>query len=536
MRRSRCMGSASTAEESMFGKRCVLGSASLALVLVPLASNAELPVIPPRAETPVLHRYDDAPRTPDSDDPAIWVHPSRPERGLVIGVLKEAGLQVYDLNGRVVQTVLPPNRPALSAQDPIAPGPQPEAGTSACPESEDGETFGRFNNVDIQYGFPLRGTDGRVRKVDLAVVTDRGCDRLRIYAIEPGRAGGPLFDVTARTAARVFPERYVQPSPFQPTGEVVGLQPNPLDDQSTAYGLGLYRDPSDRFHAFVTQRSRSVVAWLELYEAGTEQVGYRKVREFRFNPRFSLPTPDGHGQLLWSPCREEPAEDPQLEGLVVDQQEGILYAAQEVVGLWKVPLTVSLPRVVDVPPSRLIDPVKSFGAPYWAVPDEDEYSCELEAPAPLPEGTIAVPGNPSVGGKHLEADVEGLALYYTEDKEGYLLVSSQGDDTLHIYDREGGWTRERGNRHLGSFRVEGVGETDGHDVVNVPMGANFPRGLVVLQTGKASPPANTDPVNGYEYDGSTQFKLVRWDDIAEAVPPGFKVETKEYDPRDPHDD
>lgn len=521
----------------MFAKRWILGSTSLALVLVPLASPAESPVvIPPSAQTPVLHRYDEAPRTPDSDDPAIWVHPSRPERGLVIGVLKEAGLQVYDLRGRVVQTVLPPNRPALSAEDPAAPGAQPEAGTSACPESESGETFGRFNNVDIQYGFPLRGSDGRVRKVDLAVVTDRGCDRLRIYAIEPGRAGGPLFDVTARTAGRVFPERYVQPSPYQPTGEPVGSRPNPLDDQSTAYGLGLYHDPSDRFHAFVTQRSRAVVAWLELYEAGPEQVGYRKVREFRFNPRFSLPTPDGTGRLSWSPCREEPADDPQFEGLVVDQREGILYAAQEVVGLWKVPLSVSLPRVVDVPPSRLIEPVKSFGAPYWAVPDDGEYACELEAPAEAPEGTIAVPGNPAVGGKHLEADVEGLALYYAEDEEGYLVVSSQGDDTLHIYDREGGWTRERGNRHLGTFQVEGVGETDGHDVVSVPMGPHFPRGLVVLQTGKAPPPPSTDPVNGYEYDGSTQFKLVRWDDIAEAVPPGFKVDTDGYDPRDPHDD
>ncbi|QRO00164.1 phytase [Archangium violaceum] len=520
----------------MSGKRHVLEGAALALVLFPLASVAEPPVIPPRAETPVLHRYDEAPRTPDADDPAIWVHPSRPERGLVIGVLKEAGLQVHDLDGRVVQTLLPPNRPALLAEDPAAPGPRPDAATSACPESESGETFGRFNNVDIQYGFPLRGTDGRVRKVDLAVVTDRGCDRLRIYAIDPGRASGPLLDVTARTAGRVFPERYVQPSPFQPTGEPVGSRPNPLDDQSTAYGLGLYHDPSDRFHAFVTQRSRGVVAWLELYEVGPEQVGYRKVREFRFDPRFSIPTPDGGGRMSWSPCREEPADDPQFEGLVVDQQEGILYAAQEVVGLWKVPLSASLPRVVDVPPSRLIDPVKSFGAPYWAVPDEGEYTCESEAPAPASEGTIAVPGNPAVGGRHLEADVEGLALYYAEEGEGYLVVSSQGDDTLHLYDREGGWTRERGNRHLGSFQVEGVGETDGHDVVNVPMGAHFPRGLVVLQTGKAAPPPSTAPVNGYPYDGSTQFKLVRWDDIAEVVPPGFKVDTDGYDPRDPHDD
>ncbi|MFD0533644.1 phytase [Actinomadura luteofluorescens] len=46
-----------------------------------------------------------------------------------------------------------------------------------------GDEPGRFNNVDLIYGFQL----GR-RKVDLAVVSDRGRDTVRAYAIDPAKA------------------------------------------------------------------------------------------------------------------------------------------------------------------------------------------------------------------------------------------------------------------------------------------------------------------------------------------------------------
>jgi 3-phytase len=38
--------------------------------------------------------------------------------------------------------------------------------------------------------------------------------------------------------------------------------------------------------------------------------------------------------------------------------------------------------------------------------------------------------------------------------------------------------------------------------------------LFVSQNGAAPEPASTEPVNGYEYDGSTQFKFLGWEDIA----------------------
>ena len=98
-------------------------------------SAAELPIVEPTQHTPALPRYDDAPRTPDADDPAIWIHPRDPARSLVIAALKEAGLGVYDLSGRLVQTVLPAFRPPVDAADPPVPGEMPDAGTAACPDS-----------------------------------------------------------------------------------------------------------------------------------------------------------------------------------------------------------------------------------------------------------------------------------------------------------------------------------------------------------------------------------------------------------------
>lgn len=470
-----------------------------------------LPTFAASVKTEPLHGYDDAPRAADSDDPAIWVHPRRPERSLVLGTLKNAGLRVYDLAGNVVQTLVPPNRLPLAAEDPPAPGPQPDPGTSACAESESGETFGRYNNVAVQYDFdyfdPLLR---RHRRVDVAVLTDRGCDRLRIFAIEPERQGGPLFEITASDAPRAFPKRLPKPSRYQPSGAVSQVEPNPLDDQNTAYGLTLYRTREGELHAFATQRSRSLVAEFELVPTA-RGVSYRKVREFRFPSSFAL-----KGGVDWTPCREDPTEDPQFEGLVVDAERGILYAAQEVIGVWKLDLDRRLPAVVEIGAEHLITKTKRFGAPYWAVPDDDEFACEVAEGTP-PEGVIAVPGDATAGGVDLAADVEGLAIYDAGHGTGYLLISSQGDDTFHVYDRK------RPARHLAAFQIEGVGETDGHELVNVGLGRSFPKGLLVVQNGKAPGPASQDPINGYDYDNSTQFEYIGWPVIAS--PLGLTIAT-----------
>jgi len=445
------------------------------------ALDDEIAVVEPTVTTPSLHAYDGMPDKPDADDPAIWVPAHGDHPPLVIGTLKNGGLHVYDLAGRLVQSFA------------VA------------------EPCGRYNNVAIAYRFPLRRPSGAIRRTDVAVVTDRGCDHLRFFAIDPDATGGPLVDVTAAAVPRVFPTRYVQPSPVQSPGEPVRLEDNPVEDQSTAYGLAVYaRDPY-RFRAAITQRSRSVVGLVELHATADGRITYRARAELRFDPRFRVRTAGGDA-IDWTPCREDAADDPQFEGLVYDEDREVLWAAQEVVGLWKIPLDVEPWGVVYVRARRLVEPVRAFGAPYWAIPDDDEFECAGEAPSPLPEGTIAAPGTAGAGGAYLDADVEGVALVRDPDdgEPEQLLVSSQGTDTFHLFDLDDG-------DHEGAFHIAGVSETDGHEVVTSPVGDAFPDGLLVVQNGDAPPPASTDPVDGHEYDGSTQFVLVDWADVLDAL-------------------
>ncbi|HEY0945994.1 MAG TPA: phytase [Opitutaceae bacterium] len=83
----------------------------------------------------------------DTDDPAIWVNPADPAKSLVLGTDKDTdgALYAFDLEGRIVRRVGGLQRP---------------------------------NNVDLAYGFILGG-----RPVDLAVVTEREQQRLRVYRL-----------------------------------------------------------------------------------------------------------------------------------------------------------------------------------------------------------------------------------------------------------------------------------------------------------------------------------------------------------------
>ena len=98
-------------------------------------------------------------------------------------------------------------------------------------------------------------------------------------------------------------------------------------------------------------------------------------------------------------------------------------------------------------------------------------------------------------------DVEGLALYRTGETSGYLLASSQGNNTYAVYDREGD------NTFLGRFAIvtddasgiDGSEETDGIDATAANLGPNFPKGVFIAQDGYNDP------------SGSNQnFKIVDW--------------------------
>ena len=159
------------------------------------------------------------------------------------------------------------------------------------------------------------------------------------------------------------------------------------------------------------------------------------------------------------------------EGCVTDDELGFLYIAEEKVGIWK----------------------------YGAEPDTEATRMKIDSTGPH---------------GHLEADVEGLAIYKAENGSGYLLASSQGNNTFVVYERDGS------NEHIGTFNIidndddgiDGVSHTDGIEVTNCELDDNFPRGVFV-----AHDDDNTNP------DANQNFKLVSWQDIADAL--GLTIDT-----------
>ncbi|KOU62415.1 hydrolase [Streptomyces sp. MMG1533] len=407
------------------------------------AEAAGLPVVTAAAETAALYD-DEAGGNSDADDPAIWRNPADPGRSLVVATAKEGGLRVYDLDARPVQSLPAPQAP----------------GEDDAP--------GRFNNVDLVSG--LRTATGRA---DVAVVSDRGSDRLRIYRIDPSQPGGPLTDVTDPAAAPVFSAGQTE-----------------INDQRTAYGLAAWKDRSTgRTYALVSRRERTRLALLELVPAANGTVGYRKVRTLDLPSSFRLP--DG---TTWSPCLE-PGELPQVEGMVVDPATGTLYAGQEDVGIWRLRADLTGKPV-------LVDKVKEYGVP--GTYDEETEECAPGA-------------DPGYGGKRLSADVEGLTLFQERDGDGYLLASSQGDDTFALYDRE----VSEGNEYEGGFRIgaatdtlDSVEECDGAAVLNAPLGDRYPRGLLVVQDGQETP-AVPDGEGGTRT--ATGFKFVDLGAVVDAA-------------------
>ena len=83
--------------------------------------------------------------------------------------------------------------------------------------------------------------------------------------------------------------------------------------------------------------------------------------------------------------------------------------------------------------------------------------------------------------KDAKRDHEGIALYKTGEKEGYILVSNQQKNTFLVYAREG----TDGNIHqhelLAEIPVSTI-ECDGADAVNFNFGPRFPNGFLVAMS------------------------------------------------------
>ncbi|NTV82844.1 MAG: phytase, partial [Bacteroidales bacterium] len=115
------------------------------------------------------------------------------------------------------------------------------------------------------------------------------------------------------------------------------------------------------------------------------------------------------------------AGESQLEGCVADDDLGCLYIGEEDKGIWKL----------------------------HAHPDSAAIATNVD----------------NLSNPALKDDIEGLTIFYKENGKGYLIASSQGNNSFAIYTREGD------NSYLGSFTIidseqtDGVSETDGIDVV-----------------------------------------------------------------------
>ncbi len=129
----------------------------------------------------------------------------------------------------------------------------------------------------------------------------------------------------------------------------------------------------------------------------------------------------------------------QPEGCVVDDENHQLFVGEEDVGIWR----------------------------FDARPDTKD------------DGELIASTQPS---GPLAADIEGLAiLKLDKHQNGYLIASSQGDHSYVVLDR----LPPHAFRGQFQLSVDGavVGDTDGLDVTSLPVGREFPKGLLVVQDG-----------------------------------------------------
>ncbi|HRK64447.1 MAG TPA: phytase, partial [Terricaulis sp.] len=172
----------------------------------------------------------------------------------------------------------------------------------------------------------------------------------------------------------------------------------------------------------------------------------------------------GNGRVRAHFVREVPFAS-QTEGCVADDATGALYVGEEDVALWRLS----------------------------AAPDGGQAMTAVDR----------VDANPA-----LRDDIEGASLYDLGDGRGYLIVSSQGNNSYAVYRREGR------QEYLGSFVVvaspaagiDGASETDGLDVTSANLGPGFEHGALVVQDGR-----NVMP------QALQNYKYIPWTAIATAL-------------------
>ncbi len=224
------------------------------------ASRIDPQAMPQQAPLVPLRTTEALPNDPD--DPAIWVNPKDGAKSRILGTDKHegtGGLYVFDLEGKIVQKITPLDHP---------------------------------NNVDLVQGVKLGD-----KTMDLAVVTERKQEQLRIFAIDEE---GTLTDVTGKT--KILPES---------TGE-----------QKAPMGVALWKKPDGTVDVFVSPKEGPKLGYLAQYKLIAGEGGKVDISFVRRLGSFSGLDKDGGGEI---------------EAMAVDQGAGMLYFSDELSAIKRIP-------------------------------------------------------------------------------------------------------------------------------------------------------------------------------------------------------
>lgn len=283
----------------------------------------------------------------DSDDPAIWIHPTDPSKSLIVGTDKDedGALYVFDLQGKTKQVVSGLKRP---------------------------------NNVDIAYGLVLGG-----KKIDYAVTTERHTHKLRFFSLpnmEPIDNGGiSVFEGEAGKMAR------------------------------DGMGIAVYTAKDGTQYAIVGRKNGQDGAYLWQYKLGDDGTG---------NVQATLVRKFGH----YSGKKE-------IEAIAVDNELGFVYYSDEQYGVRK----------------------------YYADPEKGNEQLTEFAKTGFSE------------------DHEGISVYKTRGNKGFVLVSDQGANRFHIFDRTG-------THALRKIIKVAASHSDGSEITERPLNDTFRHGLFVVMS------------------------------------------------------
>ncbi len=149
-----------------------------------------------------------APTAGNADDPAIWIHPNNPEKSVIIGTDKDAGIYVWDMNGNELQHI---------------------------------EQRTTTNNVDVRCGFQLGG-----QLVDIVAANLRDAGKLAVFKVNRDYNGGNVLV------------------------QIADKDSENNDIQKDSYGFGLYKRLSDgTLYVFERAKSGGKVRQYQIEDDGT---------------------------------------------------------------------------------------------------------------------------------------------------------------------------------------------------------------------------------------------------------------------------